>query len=223
MGCFVRLACVKHAASVHPEPGSNSHVKSLISRIKAWLCDRYGRSLSVRLLSVSYEFPRSKHFLFLIRNWIGFWFHSCTNVLVRNIMFFSFKVVSLFSYQGASRLSLQPSVTLLFTASASNILAKLFPLVNTFSQFFSKKHKIIFRHHILLFGVLINARLNQIFCWYAKTILLKNRIVWFVFFLIKDNGEGGIWTLAPRERPTPLAGAPLQPLEYFSMPDKYQY
>ena len=22
--CFVRLACVKHAASVHPEPGSNS-------------------------------------------------------------------------------------------------------------------------------------------------------------------------------------------------------
>ena len=25
--CFVRLACVKHAASVHPEPGSNSHVK----------------------------------------------------------------------------------------------------------------------------------------------------------------------------------------------------
>ena len=27
--CFVRLACVKHAASVHPEPGSNSHVVSL--------------------------------------------------------------------------------------------------------------------------------------------------------------------------------------------------
>ena len=26
----VRLACVKHAASVHPEPGSNSHVKVLI-------------------------------------------------------------------------------------------------------------------------------------------------------------------------------------------------
>ena len=27
--CFVRLACVKHAASVHPEPGSNSRIKSL--------------------------------------------------------------------------------------------------------------------------------------------------------------------------------------------------
>ena len=24
--CFVRLACVKHAASVHPEPGSNSRI-----------------------------------------------------------------------------------------------------------------------------------------------------------------------------------------------------
>ena len=29
--CFVRLACVRHAASVHPEPGSNSHVKVLSS------------------------------------------------------------------------------------------------------------------------------------------------------------------------------------------------
>ena len=29
------------------------------------------------------------------------------------------------------------------------------------------------------------------------------------------GGEGGIWTLAPVARPTPLAGAPLQPLEYF--------
>ena len=30
LSSFVRLACVKHAASVHPEPGSNSHVKVLI-------------------------------------------------------------------------------------------------------------------------------------------------------------------------------------------------
>jgi hypothetical protein len=29
------------------------------------------------------------------------------------------------------------------------------------------------------------------------------------------GGERGIWTLAPVTRPTPLAGAPLQPLEYF--------
>ena len=35
--CFVRLACVKHAASVHPEPGSNSHVKKLNPNQNLWL------------------------------------------------------------------------------------------------------------------------------------------------------------------------------------------
>ena len=30
LSSFVRLACVKHAASVHPEPGSNSLIKCLI-------------------------------------------------------------------------------------------------------------------------------------------------------------------------------------------------
>ena len=38
---------------------------------------------------------------------------------------------------------------------------------------------------------------------------------WSVHF-ISLNGESGIWTRAPVSRPTPLAGAPLQPLEYFS-------
>ena len=48
----------------------------------------------------------------------------------------------------------------------------------------------------------------------------------FIFLLYLPNksekyyGEGGIWTLAPRERSTPLAGAPLQPLEYFSIMPK---
>ena len=35
--CFVRLACVKHAASVHPEPGSNSHVKKFSCPVINWL------------------------------------------------------------------------------------------------------------------------------------------------------------------------------------------
>ena len=39
---------------------------------------------------------------------------------------------------------------------------------------------------------------------------------YFSFFQKNKNGEGGIWTLAPRKRSIPLAGAPLQPLEYFS-------
>ena len=34
---FVRLACVKHAASVHPEPGSNSHIKVRLVQGKTWL------------------------------------------------------------------------------------------------------------------------------------------------------------------------------------------
>ena len=49
--------------------------------------------------------------------------------------------------------------------------------------------------------------------------LFSNFLICFlVVILIKENGERGIWTLAPVTRPTPLAGAPLQPLEYFSAP-----
>ena len=39
--------------------------------------------------------------------------------------------------------------------------------------------------------------------------------------IFKQNGERGIRTLAPVARPTPLAGAPLQPLEYFSSESYY--
>ena len=34
--CFVRLACVKHAASVHPEPGSNS-LNNCLTQDNLWL------------------------------------------------------------------------------------------------------------------------------------------------------------------------------------------
>ena len=44
-----------------------------------------------------------------------------------------------------------------------------------------------------------------------------NLLRFFSYFLLVVNGERGIWTLAPVARPTPLAGAPLQPLEYFSI------
>ena len=43
--CFVRLACVKHAASVHPEPGSNSLVKLFDRRSKLTLANFFRRSL----------------------------------------------------------------------------------------------------------------------------------------------------------------------------------
>ena len=51
--------------------------------------------------------------------------------------------------------------------------------------------------------------------WRKKRNL--NLLRFFFYFLLVVNGERGIWTLAPVARPTPLAGAPLQPLEYFSM------
>ena len=37
----VRLACVRHAASVHPEPGSNSHVCSLSSLFSLFLASSF--------------------------------------------------------------------------------------------------------------------------------------------------------------------------------------
>ena len=50
-----------------------------------------------------------------------------------------------------------------------------------------------------------------------KLISVKHFFVFIFSSLFKKrNGERGIWTLAPVARPTPLAGAPLRPLEYFS-------
>ena len=48
-------------------------------------------------------------------------------------------------------------------------------------------------------------------------LLVNNFFEVFSKVIFKQNGERGIWTLAPVARPTPLAGAPLQPLEYFSI------
>ena len=53
------------------------------------------------------------------------------------------------------------------------------------------------------------------FGWTKKKNLDVAKISFLHF--INKNGERGIWTLAPVTRPTPLAGAPLRPLEYFSV------
>ena len=64
--CFVRLACVRHAASVHPEPGSNSLKNCIItsktrynqtSRLSGFVC-RFvytGFSTSSGLLSINFK------------------------------------------------------------------------------------------------------------------------------------------------------------------------
>ena len=70
----VRLACVKHAASVHPEPGSNSLIKCLIR-------SRQPTSLVI-----------SRHYCLIS-------FHSKMNCIKK---FSRIVCVSLFSYQGCS-------------------------------------------------------------------------------------------------------------------------
>ena len=76
----------------------------------------------------------------------------------------------------------------------------------------------------------LNLCVPRSFCLTAFTTEAKNlEVLCFQHFHLlywQLNGERGIWTLAPRERPTPLAGAPLQPLEYFSIiwiASRYQY
>ena len=76
----------------------------------------------------------------------------------------------------------------------------------------------------------LNLCVPRSFCLTAFTTEAKNlEVLSFQHFHLlywQLNGERGIWTLAPRERPTPLAGAPLQPLEYFSIiwiASRYQY
>ena len=70
----VRLACVKHAASVHPEPGSNSLIKCLM----------YSRQPTSLVISRHYCFKS---------------FHSKMNCIKK---FSRIVCVSLFSYQGCS-------------------------------------------------------------------------------------------------------------------------
>ena len=52
MECFARLACVKHAASVHPEPGSNSLIKCAHRDFHALALMKIVRSLSRFLCEV---------------------------------------------------------------------------------------------------------------------------------------------------------------------------
>ena len=67
---FVRLACVRHAASVHPEPGSNSHFK---------VCTFFKTLLVSSFFSLS-VLPNNPHSS--LRNYSGL--HHCSVVKVRH-------------------------------------------------------------------------------------------------------------------------------------------
>ena len=90
--CFVRLACVKHAASVHPEPGSNSHVLSFSELSQAkYPCLPFGSLLL---------WVRLKSLRFLFQNRV-----RCSLLAAEFFSYESFKVISLFNFQGSSLLS----------------------------------------------------------------------------------------------------------------------
>src|SRR5574344_2713120 len=76
---LVRLACVKHAASVRPEPGSNSPINFIEEPIRLLLSLEVA-SLSSLLLELSIAFHNLGMFLtvcrFLCSN---IWLESCTN------------------------------------------------------------------------------------------------------------------------------------------------
>ena len=99
---LVRLACVKHAASVHPEPGSNSHVASKQTSLSSYRASTI--RLTLRCFSSSEkicDFFRYRSFL--LQNKLGLseklpfkGYIKGIDVLILTL----FDVVSLFSYQG---------------------------------------------------------------------------------------------------------------------------
>ena len=82
----VRLACVKHAASVHPEPGSNSLIKCLM----------YSRQPTSLVIS--------RHYCLIS-------FHSKMNCIKK---FSRIVCVSLFSYQGCLSVVVCPTACLYY-------------------------------------------------------------------------------------------------------------
>ena len=64
LSCSVRLECVMHAASVHPEPGSNSRIiiSYLPSRVAITFSSSYSFLASFTLLSIYNSFDEISYF-----------------------------------------------------------------------------------------------------------------------------------------------------------------
>ena len=108
----------------------------------------------------------------------------------------------LFCYQGSTLLSL-------FSGNFDRI-SHLSMFVNNFLNFFWRSFCCC-PIHLLRGGILS----YHIFIVMSTIFLLIFRKK-IIALTMEESGERGIWTLAPVARPTPLAGAPLRPLEYFS-------
>ena len=73
-------------------------------------------------------------------------------------------------------------------------------------------------YFLLLFRI---SRTATLIYYHISSCLSITFLKFFSKVIFKQNGERGIRTLAPVARPTPLAGAPLRPLEYFSSPHRH--
>ena len=125
---FVRLACVKHAASVYPEPGSNSHVQfsvqfcanAFLSVCVSYLkdftvfigCSLYYAKNFTRLtafaiwlfkkssgLVILFNYQGSLWFFFVISSTARIIYHSCLRLSSTFFNFFNFIFVKFQSFQ----------------------------------------------------------------------------------------------------------------------------
>ena len=166
--CFARLACVKHAASVHPEPGSNSLKKFVQDQNLAWLI-----------------------------------FYPVLFTLVlffKNYILWTFKDMSLFSYQGSFFVAASAATSLLYQA--------FFCLSRTFLTFFSKVFLKFFRNSLseywfyhcfsLLSTTFFNFLNFLFFSVYSEKIRrrrdLNPRTAWTVYTLSR-GASSATWVL----------------------------
>ena len=101
---FVRLACVKHAASVHPEPGSNS---------------QFLACFPVPFWRFRFFFNRSTVFGSFCSEFSGLRFRACL------LNFQGFKHCSIFHFQGSSRCWL-PQQQLVYLIISCEVCQQLF-------------------------------------------------------------------------------------------------
>lgn len=168
---FARLACVKHAASVHPEPGSNSlKIRFSPSQNQPFLANP----------SLVYCF-RFVQKMFLIRTFEDVFYCS----VVKFLCCLSSEA-TLTIYHNYFCLSTTFFISLLLSHATACLYYHSFLRLST--AFFISFHRI--SPALFLF---LNAFLHS-----------------------EQTEKEGFEPSRRYKRPTPLAGAPLQPLEYFS-------
>ena len=117
--------------------------------------------------------------------------------------FFKGFILTLFSYQGSCRC---------WPASATHSVYHTFQCLSTVFLFYFSLFRFVSADSLLIIPD-YQLVVNHFFQVFLKRLCAqKNNSV----LRTEASGERGIWTLAPREGPTPVAGAPLRPLEYFS-------